>query len=66
MLAVPGGSTVTGFTLRDGVTTGDGGGLSLTSAGTLAVDDCIVENNIADQGGGVAVAAGSDTTFTER
>jgi hypothetical protein len=63
-LSLPGGSTVTGFTITGGRTDGDGGGLAMTSAGSLAVTDCVIEGNVAAGGGGLALAEGALATVT--
>lgn len=61
-LAVVGGSEVVGFTIQRGWDGEQGGGLLLTDAGSLLVQDCIVTENNADVGGGIAV--GEDSTLT--
>jgi hypothetical protein len=62
VLAVPGGSRVTGFTLTGGY--GDtGGGLLQTTGGTLEVTDCLIEDNSAVYGAGLALAEGSQATL---
>jgi hypothetical protein len=58
-LSVPAGSTVTGLTLTVGWGP-QGGGLHMTSEGTLEVRDCIVQENSADLGGGLSIPANSD------
>jgi hypothetical protein len=61
-LALPGGSTVTGLTLTGG-SSAQGGGLRLTSEGTLLVQDCAITGNHADLGGGLALFPGSTVTL---
>lgn len=63
VLALPAGSTVTGVTLRDGLTAGSGGGLLLTTPGTLEVTDCVIADNLAADGGGLALPTGATATL---
>lgn len=59
------GTLLEGFTIRGGDGTGGlgwGGGLEIDGA-TVTVKDCVIANNEADSGGGVAVFSGSDADF---
>ncbi|MEQ1505461.1 MAG: hypothetical protein ABMB14_24730, partial [Myxococcota bacterium] len=63
VLSVPGGSSITGFTLRDGLVAGPGGALLLSSAGTLDIDGCEFVDNAADSGGAIAAPDGGIVTI---
>jgi hypothetical protein len=62
VLTVPPGSRLSGLTLTQGQAD-VGGGLMLTEAGELVVEDCDVMLNEARRGGGVALPAGSTASF---
>jgi predicted outer membrane repeat protein len=61
-LAIPGDSSLAGLTLKGGQAA-QGGGLRLTSAGTLLLQDCAVTDNRAGTGGGLAIYPGASVTL---
>jgi hypothetical protein len=63
-LAVPAGTTVTGLTLLAGWSA-QGGGLQMTSEGTLEMHDCVVQDNSSGMGGGLAIAANSQVLLVD-
>lgn len=63
-LTLEGGSSVTGFTIRDGESAGSGGGIAVVSSGAFTATDCLVTENHADTGGGVWLSAGVSGTMT--
>jgi hypothetical protein len=65
-LAIPGDSTITGFTVTRGRSPALGGGIAQTSPGTLGITDCAVRANAAGtNGGGVATGTGSTVTIAD-
>jgi hypothetical protein len=62
VLTVAGGTTLTGLTIRGGEAD-RGGGLRVTSGGTLVVTDCVIRDNEATDGGGVSLPSGSVASF---
>jgi hypothetical protein len=63
-LQVPGGTELVGLTIRDG-NAEEGGGVRMTSAGTLTLTGCSLVDNGADLGGGLWVAEGSTATLVD-
>lgn len=55
-LSVPGDSEIVGLTIRGGRGPDTGGGIRMTGAGTLRVEDSVVTENRAPYGAGISVA----------
>lgn len=64
-LTVPGGSELIGLTVTGGRGGIEGGGISMSSAGSLLLQDCVVEMNRAIRGGGIFVAPDSTATLVD-
>jgi hypothetical protein len=64
VLSLPGGSELTGLTVRDGKDAEHGGGIRLTSAGALTLQDCVITANEAVYGGGLSLAPGGEAVLT--
>lgn len=64
VLALPGGSEVAGVTIRGG-DAAEGGGIRMTSSGTLLLEHSLIELNHAVTGGGLSVAADSHATLVD-
>jgi predicted outer membrane repeat protein len=65
VLSVPGGSELVGLTVRDGKNAQHGGGILLTSAGTLTLEGCVVTANEAVHGGGLSLAPGGQAVLVD-
>lgn len=56
VLTLPGGSSLSGFTVTGGKSATDGGGLYVTSAGETTIEECAFTGNDATNGGGAVFA----------
>jgi hypothetical protein len=62
-LSVPGGTEIVGLTVQHGRTGQRGGGIKMTTTGTLLVQDSVITTNRAAQGGGLFIAPDSQATL---